>query len=116
MSYSDNAANVATILGKKGQEVTLHQTTVGEYDSATSSTTESTSVDILRNGAVFDCQVSLLTGTLIQEGDKELFMEVGVVPSTSDTVTVSGIKYNIMNVEEINPAGIPVLYILRLRV
>lgn len=53
----------------------------------------------------------------IQERDQLVLMEPGVVvPHMSDTVLIQGVRWQVVNILEHNPAGTPVLYILQVRV
>lgn len=114
MNYTASAATAARLLAKYGQAVTLRQVVQGAYDPATG-TTSQTVTDVQRNGAVFDYGTGTVDGTLIQQGDKQLYMEPGVVPSMQHRVIVGGVEYGIVTIKEINPAGVPILYELQLR-
>ncbi len=115
MSYEQDAIDAAATLAEDGQVVTLHQTVVGAYSTATGAAT-TTVTDVPRYGAVFDYGDKLIDGTLIVTGDKQLYMEAGTVPNMDDTITVDSVIYGIKSIKEINPAGVPVLYIIQLRV
>ena len=114
MNYVASAATAARMMMKFGQAITLRQAVQGAYDPATGSVTQ-TVTDVSRNGAVFDYGAKLVDGTLIQQGDKQLYMEPGVIPSVQHRVVIGGVEYGIVTIKEINPAGVPILYELQLR-
>lgn len=116
MDYAALAATAARLLAEYGQAVTLRNYTVGTYDTSTGRTT-TTNADITRNAALFDFGEgqTIGPGGLIQQGDKKLLMEAGVVPALEDHVIVAGVEYVIKGISEVNPAGVSVAYTLHLR-
>ena len=114
--YADIATTAKDLLAEFGQPVTLRNVTIGTYNPATGTNT-TTTTDVTRNAALFDFAEgqTLGPGGLIQQGDKKLLMETGVIPALEDQVIVSGVLYVIKGVGESNPAGTPVMYKLHLR-
>ena len=115
MSYASDALDAAKTLAEDGQVVTLSQVVVGAYDPTTGAAA-STETLKPRYAVIFDYGDELKDGTLIVTGDKELYMETGIIPNIDDKITVGDITYGIKSIKELNPAGTPVLYILQLRV
>jgi hypothetical protein len=118
MNYTRLAATAKKLLAKHGRDVTLHSEALPVYDAATGVATV-TPTDTVVKAAIFDFAkgVTTVRGTLVQMGDKEIFMEAksGVTPSVRDTVTVDVDIFTVVSVGEINPAGTPVLYQLHVR-
>lgn len=116
--YADLADVATSMLAEFGQPVTLRRYSAGTYDPTTGAAT-TTSTDVTVNAAIFDYTASgqyLQKDSLIQEGDKQAFMDASVaVPDLKHHVIVGGVEYVIINVGEVNPAGTPVLYELHLR-
>lgn len=117
--YSDIAADVRAILVELGASCTI----TSESDSAYAiSTGDVTVTDSTATGyaAIFDYSdrdygVQVKQGTLIKAGDKKLLLESAYVPVTGHSITFNGIKYNVMRVKTVAPAGTNVLTIVQLR-
>lgn len=57
-----------------------------------------------------------IDGTLIRRDDVKLLVEAkGTAPTVRDRVNVGGVSYAIIDAAPIQPAGIPVLWILQCR-
>ena len=59
-----------------------------------------------------------LTG-LVEDGDHRLLIgasSLTVFPRPGDTVTISGVTYNVKNVDVVRPGGTPLLYQLIVRI
>lgn len=117
MDYAALAATAARLLAQYGQPVTLRNYPVGTYSTANSTVSGMEPTDVTRNGALFDFGEgqTIGPGGLIQQGDKKLLMEAGVVPALEDHVIVAGVEYVIKGISGANPAGVPVAYTLHLR-
>lgn len=118
--YSANAATALRMLTNYGQSVTRRTYSAGTYDPATGSTTPTTA-DTTRKGAAFDYSAmsvagqQFVRGTLIESGDKKLYLDTQGAAEVTDHYIVNGKEYTVVSVGEINPAGIPVLFDLHLR-
>lgn len=53
--------------------------------------------------------------TLIQAGDEQVIIELSTKPESTDLVNLDGVFYSIIDVENIAPAGVNVIYILHAR-
>lgn len=58
---------------------------------------------------------TLIDGTTIRIGDKNIVMAPTEKPVIGDTITINGITWPIIDVKESNPAGIVVVYFLHVR-
>lgn len=118
--YTRSAATALRLLTKYGQSVTLRTYTAGAYDNATGTVTNTTA-DTTRQAALFDYKSNsygqtLASGTLIQQGDKKCLMDANAAaPTLADHVIVGSIEYVIKDIQELNPAGTPIIYTLLLR-
>ena len=119
MSYEQTAARASATLARKGQDVILRQIAEGTYDTDLGSVSAPAPTESTLKGVLFDFGSGLTTvrGTLIEAGDKELYLEAkaGIVPSQRDQVIVGADTYKVLSVGEINPAGVAILYTLHLR-
>lgn len=113
--YSDLAAESLAMLTDFGRDVTWQSFTAGTYDPATGGATPS-STSATRKGAVFDFGAgqTMMRGSLIQAGDKRLFLDATAPVSVQDQCTIAGDVYAVVSVGEVNPAGTPVLYDIHL--
>lgn len=115
--YGEMAADVVEILAEFGQPVTVaivSPTTV--YDPATS-TNVNTTTNYPAVGAIFDLNDREINGTLVQVGDKRVYVSaVGIpTPKVDDRVIVEGVTYRVINPNRIGPAGVAVLHNLLVR-
>lgn len=129
MNYARIAKNVLKSLTKFGQNITLRQYSVGgsDYDPATQGTTTAmdTYTDTIRKGLVTDQPgtrigpqygTNMKTNTLIQDGEKWLYVDaIGVAPKVQDHMLVNGVEYAIADVQVTGPGGIPLFYLVVLR-
>lgn len=116
MDYSQSESRALSMLTKYGRDVTLRSYTTGTYNTATGTATPSTS-DTTRKGALFDFGAgqTVSRGTLIQVGDKRLYLDAEATVNPQDHIIIDSVDYQIANIGEINPAGTRVLYDLHLR-
>lgn len=113
--YGNMAATAARLLKQFGAAGTLTRVTTGEYDPATG-TAPTTTQAVAANAVVFDYDAKLIDGSVIQQGDKQCFMEVkALVPVAVDKFTWQGIEHQVIAVKPLAPAGVAVLYELQLR-
>lgn len=127
MDYNRIAKNVTRSLTKYGQSVTLRQYSVGggNYDPASQSATLPTPIDSIRKGLVTDqpgTRIGPQYGTnqkansLIQDGEKWLYVDaMGPAPRMQDQMIVNGVMYTIADVQVTGPGGIPLFYLVVLR-
>lgn len=115
--YAELATLSTDLLTEFGQTVTRRSYTAGTYNPATGTAT-TTTADTSRIGAIFDFPPGKTAerGTLIQAGDKQLYLDPSAAVALQDHFIVSGVEYVIVSVGEVNPAGTRVLYDLHLRV
>lgn len=115
--YDELAADALELLEEFGQPVTITiVSTDSVYDPATSTNINPTT-DYPAVGAIIDLNDREINGTLVQVGDKRVYVSAIGVPDVglNDRVTVGGTTYRVINPNTIGPAGIPVLYDLHVR-
>lgn len=115
-NYNQVAQLAKNAIDQFGQDVTLTKTIVGEYDpvigeAAVTKTSQSA------RGVVFDYGTKNIDGTLIKQGDRQLYMSpIGLVAVADNyTVTVTGVTYTITMVKVLNPGGVNLLYECNIR-
>ena len=114
--YGDLALTADELLAEFGQPITIRTNTPGNYDPDTGTTPIATS-DTIGSGCVFDYGTQAIDGTLIVQGDKQLYLSpVGMSePGIDDLAIASGVTWRITQVKAIAPAGVAVLYDCNLR-
>lgn len=124
--FSDFHEMVREMMKDFGTQGTLVSRTGGDYDPATGevsvSDTETSITCILMDMTLQSNGSGTKDKTLIQDGDKVLYVEpspnVQSIDSTSDKVVVGGITYDIVTMKMIDPTATnssPLLYELYLR-
>ncbi|KVD71793.1 hypothetical protein WI89_00805 [Burkholderia ubonensis] len=121
--YAEMAADVVELLTEFGRPVTVTIAAPDPvYDPATSTNVNPT-VDYPAVGAKFDLNDREINGTLVQVGDKRVYVSAVGVPEIrlDDRVTLKGVNgapdetYRVVNPNTIGPAGTAVLYDLHVR-
>ena len=128
--YPRLAASSLRLLTKYGQSVTLRQYSVGggDYSPATGGAIPTGVLgqnDSIRRGLIVDAPSNRISqkfgqtiekNSLIQDNDKWMYLDpIGARPSLQDHIITSMLEYSIVDIQEINPAGTPVLFMLVLR-
>lgn len=111
---------VKKALDTAGQDVTVRLWSAGTYNPTTGTSTPSYTEKTVR-AVVAAFKAHEIDGTEIQRGDKRCIM-LAVDTSggafsvdTTDTVTVGGAAHEVVSVEEVSPAGTPVIYKAQIR-
>jgi len=119
--YAEMAAMAQELLAEFGAAVTLRQPGTGEYDPETG-TVSSDPTDFLGIGAKFDYEQRNIDGTLILQGDQQVYLAVqqgaGAAmpkPKAGDLILVGNDPWRVVTAEAIEPASVPVLYIVQVR-
>lgn len=119
--YAKTANTADRLITKFGQAVTLRVVTVGTYDPATGTASNSTA-DHSGYGTLFDYKQSEIDGTLIKEGDQRLLLSpyktdgaAMPVPTTTDKIVIGSTVYTIQPSGKVSPAGTNVMFDLHLR-
>lgn len=116
VDYAPKAASALAMLAKFGQSVTRTATTMGAYNPATGTATPSTAATT-RTGVkfAFGAGVTTVRGQLVQTEDAELYLDATGAVAMTDRYTIGGVIFAVVSIDELSPAGTPVLYILHIR-
>ena len=119
IDYAEIAAGALESIAEAGQPVTLHVlgTAGGGYAPGAGVVEYMPAIDVTGIGALFGYKQTHIDGTNILHGDQRLLLapQIEVEPVTGNTMTVGGVRYNVVRCERVAPAGIPVLYKVQLR-
>lgn len=115
-NYTKTAATALNLLTKFGADVTVTRVTTGTYDPTTGANAVTTSTSTVK-GVVLDYSAgqSMVSGSMLQAGDKRLLLEAAAAPDLNDTFTANSKTYAPVSIGEVNPAGTVVLYDLHVR-
>jgi hypothetical protein len=115
--YQEMAADALSLLTEMGQPVTVTIVSPTPVYDPTTSTNVNPTTDYPAVGAIFDLNDHEINGTLVQVGDKRVYVSAVGVPDVTlnDTVTVAGVTYRVINPNTIGPSGVAVLYNLHVR-
>ena len=113
--YSETAEVALEVLTEFGQAITVNRETSSSFDPVLGEDTTAAS-SFTGYGAAFEYKGREIDGTVVQAGDIKLYLNAtATVPLIDDRITIDSVAYEVMDVEQINPAGTAVLYILQLR-
>lgn len=114
--YSELAATANDILVEFGSVALLTRMGAAVYDPATGTTTPTqTTISVI--AAVFDYDTKAIDGTLILQGDKQVYVSpVGVAaPLAGDVFTWQTVPYTVIAVKPLAPGGVDTLHTLQVR-
>jgi len=90
--------------------VKITRETGGAFDPVEGETTGATTNILDAVGAVIKLKASLIDGERIKQTDKMIALDNGVTPLMTDLITFSGIDHKVVQIDEINHAGITQLW------
>ena len=109
--YLKMAATANRLIDKFGQTVMIERTTGETIDPVTGVITAGVTEYFYPRGVFKPYAENLIDGTRILKTDIELVLDNTVKPEMTDKI--EGVS--IINIEEINPAGTPLIYKLQVR-
>ena len=112
--YPATAATATRLLQRFGAAATIKRVTAGTYDPATGTTTPSTA-SLATTAAVFAYDQKYIDGTLILQGDQLAYCAPATEPKQGDQLTWQSVKYTVVSVKPVSPAGVPVLFEAQIR-
>lgn len=101
------------LLTRFGQSATLRQTTVSGGDGWDPGSGDTVVTDTTITVAVLEYEVGQIDGTVIQNGDRRVFVSaqgVGVTPAPADVLIVGSDQLRIVNVKPLSPASTVVMW------
>lgn len=116
MSFYEGMAKTATnLITKFGKAVTFKRETGGTYDPVTGATTPPVVELFYPPGIWQTINAENIDGTLIQAGDRMVVIDASFAPEMTDKVLINSTYWNIVNISDKNPAGIPLAYNIQVR-
>ncbi len=115
VDYVRLAETAKQLLTDNGRTLTFTRDTSTGFNPATG-VNSITTTNFTGIGAGFDYRRSEIDGEVIQAGDVRIVLEDATTkPLIGDRVLYNGSDYRVMNVDEVSPAGIVVIYKLQVR-
>jgi hypothetical protein len=114
--YARSKETAVRLIDKFGQAAVLRvKTSTPDPDRWKPPT--ATTTDYPCTVAVLQFSKREIDGTLIQVGDRRVYIapDVAVQPATNHSLIVEGEEHQIINVDVMSPAGIPVYYDVQIR-
>lgn len=114
--YTEAAAETLALLEEFGAVITVERTTGASVDPVTFEQKQAGASENYQPNAILrPYPSSVIDGTRIQVGDRELIMDARTEPRMTDKPIVQGSEWTIQNIIGVNPAGTPILYLLQVR-
>jgi len=114
--YEELAAEAASLLAEFGQAVPVRRQSGGGSDPVTGERNSPTTQTFAPKGILAPYPSEMIDGTQIMYGDRLLILEHGVVElKLTDQLDVTGKRWTIQEVIEVNPAGVGLVYRVQLR-
>lgn len=117
-NYGKIATLADSILADYGQSVIIISRSGGEYDPSTGEVLYATETTQTGRGLLMDYGQKMIDGSMIQLGDKQLFLSVvGITaPKIGDIIVAADAKARtITQIKDYNPAGTSVMLECNLR-
>jgi hypothetical protein len=114
--YPRLAETVVDLLRRYGAAVTLPRTTGGSIDPVTGVVVAGTAANKTSRGVVTVYKIEEIDGSLVQAGDRKLLLDASEKPLMTDKPQMCGESLGeVVSITELNPAGVPVAYIVQVR-
>jgi len=109
MDLSKIATDLMKSLGDETY-VTITRKSGGAFDPVAGETTGETSNTLSAVGVVTRVSSGLIDGTRIKATDKMVMLDNGVTPEYTDLMTFGGLSHTVVQINEVNHAGITQLW------
>lgn len=116
-NYVKSADTARKLITKFGRDITHTRIVAGTYDPSTDSFTGGSTTITTLKAVILDIKgQDFVNDTLIKEGDRYAIIEAGVNDiATTDQLTIGGVVWTIIRVENLAPAGVNVLFKVYIR-
>lgn len=113
VDYTEIAASATEMLAEYGVPVVLTRPGDAEYDPA-SGEVEASPSEHQGVGVRTDYSLGDIDGTLIQRGDVRILLGASLpLPKSGDHLRFAAETYRVINADVVQPAAIPVLYVVQ---
>ena len=105
LNLSATATKLMKKLGDSGY-VSITRKTAGTFDPVEGTTTGEVTTVLPVIGLVTKIDNRIVDGTRIKATDKTVLLDDGVTPLMTDLITFGGVNHTVIEIEEVNHAGI----------
>jgi len=112
-NYQPLLSSASNLLQKFGQQFTFTRTTVGNFNPATGTTSNSSST-FTKYACLFDYTDNEKANSLVQEGDRRMLAEAYDY-IVNDKVTVGSDVYRVISISDIQPGATKMAVNLQIR-
>lgn len=113
--YKQMAETAIRLLTQFGTDATLKTGGVTVSDKVAGTVTKTEVQSKTVKAVVTEFNKSLIDGTTVRTGDKNIVMAPTEKPVIGDTITINGFTWNVVDIKESNPAGVTLVYFLHVR-
>lgn len=118
--YAKSAATASRLIERFGRTIQHVKVAEGTYDTETSTVTNpETLTDVKACDFDFEDKSGgqvYQSDSLVQIGDRYCLVAPGITAiDTSDKLDIDGVRWNIINVKRLSPAGVSVLWTVHIR-
>lgn len=113
--YQEAAEAASEMLEEFGAPLILIREIEDDFDPIKGETIEVPDLQISTTGVTRLYRKTLIDGTLIMQGDKELILDPKEAPTTQDRMLIDGKEWQIVGVEPVAPASVVLLYFVQIR-
>lgn len=103
---------VTKLINSVGKTLTLRKVTEGSYDPSTGGISNTTA-DTTTKGMLLNYMDMQFDGDIIQHGDRKIVLRAtdSVTPEIQDIVLDGSVEYRLIDVRQIEEAGVDIVYI-----
>ena len=109
LDLSATASSLIKSLGDPSYVIVTRKTG-GTFDPILGKITGETITQLSASGVVTKVDTKLIDGTRIKATDKMIILDNAVVPGYADLITFSGVSHVIVDIDEVNHAGVVQVY------
>lgn len=113
--YERMAAAASRLIEQFGQQVNLSRTTGRVINPVTGAVTPGVTEVFTPKGIFKSYPDNLIDGTRIKAGDRLVVLDSQVEPQMTDKIEAQGTLWPIQEIITANPAGTPIVYMVRVR-
>ncbi|WHI52714.1 hypothetical protein P3339_08120 [Microbulbifer sp. MLAF003] len=121
--YNRMADTALRLIARFGSEQILHDIIPGVSDPVTGQSSGDTPINqpvqvILQDYNLKESGLMYAEGQSIQQGDKKLIIAAAGLkwaPTLTTEAEINGVKWQVVNIKEANPAGTPLVYFCQVR-
>lgn len=113
--YTSMAATASRLLKKFGMEITIKRKTGDSINPVTGAVVAGTTTSYTPQGLVQRYRDDQIDGTRILSSDRLVIVDNTIEPLTTDEIVLSSQDWTIIDVEEVKPTTVGIVYFIQAR-